>query len=81
MAQLVSGFCAIMRDKNDVKTKNSMLNYMAGLMEDCHDFGWRSVKGAHAVVLCQMERINSIRKILIYWIELGGSMPKGFQIL
>ena len=44
-----------MRDENDVKTRNNMLNYMADLMEDCHDFGWQSAKGAHAVVVCQME--------------------------
>ena len=24
-------------------------------MEDCHDLGWQAAKGAHAVVLCQME--------------------------
>ena len=32
-----------------------MLSYVADLMEDCHDFGWQSAKGAHAVVLCHME--------------------------
>ena len=55
MAQWVSGFCAIIKDENNVETKNNMLSYVVDLMEDCHDFGWQSAKGAHAVVLCHME--------------------------
>ena len=49
------GFCAIIKDENNVQTKNNMLSYVADLMEDCHDFGWQSAKGAHTVVLCHME--------------------------
>ena len=55
MAQWVAGFCTIMKDESNVQTKNNMLSYVADLMEDCHDFGWQSAKGAHAVVLCHME--------------------------
>ena len=55
MAQWVSGFCSIIKDEVNVQTKNNMLSYVADLMEDCHDFGWQSAKGAHAVVLCHME--------------------------
>ena len=32
-----------------------MLEYLAEIMEDSHDFGWSSAKGAHAVLLCKME--------------------------
>ena len=53
--ELVSGFCSIIKEKSNVQTKNNMLSYVADLMEDCHDFGWQSAKGAHAVVLCHME--------------------------
>ena len=55
MAQWVSGFCAIIKDESNVQTNNNMLSYVADLMEDCHDFGWQSASGAHAVVLCHME--------------------------
>ena len=55
MAKWVSGFCAIIRDESNVQTKNNMLNYVADLMKDCHDFGWQSAKEAHTVVLCHME--------------------------
>ena len=56
MAQWVSGFCAIIRDESNVQEKNNMLNFVADLMEHCHNFGWQSAKGAHAVVLCHMEK-------------------------
>ena len=53
--QWVSGFCLIIKDENNVATKNAMLEYMSELMEDAQDFGWASAKGAHAVLLCRME--------------------------
>ena len=53
--QWVSGFCSIIKDENDVATKDAMLEYMSELMEDAQDFGWASAKGAHAVLLCRME--------------------------
>ena len=48
-------FCSIIKDENDVATKNVTLEYMSELMEDAQDFGWASTKGAHAVLLCRME--------------------------
>ena len=33
-----------------------MLEYMSDIMEDAHDFGWASAKGAHALILCKMEK-------------------------
>ena len=32
-----------------------MLEYLADLMKDSHDFGWQSAKGTHAVLWCKME--------------------------
>ena len=55
MAQWIAGFCTIIKEESNVQTKNNMLSYVTDLMEDCHDFGWQSAKGAHAVVLCHME--------------------------
>ena len=53
--QWVCGLCNIIREKQNVKTKNCMLDYMTEIMEDAQDFGWASAKGAHALLLCQME--------------------------
>ena len=55
MSQWVSGFSTIIREESNIETKNLMLEYLADLMEDSHDFGWQSAKGAHAVLLCKME--------------------------
>ena len=55
MSQLVSGFATIIRDESDLSVKNKMLEYLSDIMEDSHDFGWASVKGSHAVLLCKME--------------------------
>ena len=41
--------------QNDLNVKNKMLEYLAEIMEDSHDFGWAAVKGSHAVLLCKME--------------------------
>ena len=32
-----------------------MLDYMAELMEDAHDFSWTSAKASHALLLCRMK--------------------------
>ena len=53
--QWVAGICTIMREETSVKSKNAMLEYVTELMEDTQDFGWSSVKGAHALLLCRME--------------------------
>ena len=55
MSQWVSEFAQIVREENDETVKNHMLDYLAELMEDSHDFGWQSAKGSHAVLLCRME--------------------------
>ena len=55
MFQWVAGFCQIIREQNDPIVKNQMLDYMADLMGDSHDFGWQVAKGCHAVLLVKME--------------------------
>ena len=55
MAQGFLVFSSVIKEESNAQTKNNMLSYVADLMEDCHDFGWQSAKGAHAVVLCHME--------------------------
>ena len=51
----MSRFPTIIRDENDLNVKNKMLEYLAEIMEDLHDFGWAAAKGSHAVLLCKME--------------------------
>ena len=55
ISQWVSGFATIIRDESDLSIKNQMLEYLAEIMEDSHDFGWAAAKGSHAVLLCKME--------------------------
>ena len=53
--QWISGFCNIVKEESDLKTKNQMLEYICDLMDDAQDFGWNSGKASHAVLLCCME--------------------------
>ena len=53
--QWMAGFVTIVREESDLDTKNAMLEYLADLMEDAHDFSWASAKGSYAVLLCKME--------------------------
>ena len=55
ISQWVSGFATIIRDEKNLQTKHNMLEYLAELMEDSHDFGWSAAKGAHAILLHKME--------------------------
>ena len=54
ISQWVSGFASIIRDKKDLNVKQCMLDYLAEIMDDSHDFGWKTAKGAHTVLLCRM---------------------------
>ena len=55
ISQWVPGLATIIPDEKNLQTKHNMLEYLAELMEDSHDFGWSAAKGAHAVLLCKME--------------------------
>ena len=55
ISQWVSVFATIIRDEKNLTMKNKMLEYLAEIMEDSHDFGWAAAKGTHAVILCKME--------------------------
>ena len=39
-----------------IRIRERMLNYMSDLFKDATDFSWTSVKTAHAMLLCKMER-------------------------
>ena len=72
LSQWVSGFATIIKDETDLETKNKMLEYLADIMEDSHDFGFSAAKGSHVVLLCRMEegritwkkthKIDSVRR-------------------
>ena len=53
--QWISGFCSIIKEETNVKTKNAMLEYVSDIMDDAQDFDWASIKGAHALSLFKME--------------------------
>ena len=55
ISQWVSGFASIIRDEKDPNVKQCMLDYLTEIMDDSHDFGWKTAKGAHAVLLSRME--------------------------
>ena len=86
ISQWVSGFATIIRDENNLQTKQNMLEYLAELMEDSHDFGWNAAKGAHAVLLCKMEegrvrwedthKIDRIRRAHAHRVQTGNSQKR-----
>ena len=84
MSQWVSGFVTIIRDESDLSVKNKMLEYLADIMEDSHDFGWASAKGSHAVLLCKMEEgritwdeTNKIDRVRRAYAHRSTSQPQG----
>ena len=34
----------IVREENNIQTKNDMLDYLSEIMEDANDFSWKSAK-------------------------------------
>ena len=54
--QWVTGFCRIMREEKNEKSKDCMLDYLIALLEDAQDFSWYAAKASHAVLLCRMEQ-------------------------
>ena len=76
MSQWVSGFNAIIREEPDLDTKNLMLDYLTGIMEDSQDFGWPSVKGAHVVLLSKWSKIKYNGMKLQKLIGSEGHMPR-----
>ena len=63
--QWVTGFCRIMRDESNSKSKDCMLDYLIALLEDAQDFSWDVAKASHAVLLCRMEQgeIKSFQQV------------------
>ena len=56
LTQWVQGFCQNILEETDRGRKDTMVAYMADLMEDATDFSWQGAKAAHAVLMCEMER-------------------------
>ena len=56
LTQFVQGFIKNVLEEENQNYKDSMLQYLADLMEDATDFSWASAKASHAVLLCEMER-------------------------
>ena len=56
LTQFMQGFVKNIIDESDRACKDRMLHYLGDLMEDATDFNWSSVKSAHAVLMCEMER-------------------------
>ena len=56
LPQWVQGFCKNILDEPDNRKREKMIAYMADLMEDTTDFTWQGVKGAHAVLCCELEQ-------------------------
>ena len=84
ISQWVSGFATIIRDESDLSLKNKMLEYLAEIMEDSHDFGWALAKGSHAVLLCKMEEgritwdeTNKIDRVRRAYAHRSTSQPQG----
>ena len=61
IVQWVTGFCRIMRDKQNRDIQNSILDYMTALFDDANDFSWDAAKASHAVLLCRMEQGGEIK--------------------
>ena len=54
--QWVTGFCRTIKEEQNSKLKEHMLDYMIALLEDAQDFSWGATKASHAVLLCRMEQ-------------------------
>ena len=56
LTQFVQGFAKnILEEQNPIFCE-SMLQYLADLMEDATHFSWANAKASHAVLLCEMKR-------------------------
>ena len=53
--QWMADFGRTIREESDLKTRESMLDYIINLLDDAANF-WASAKASHAVLLCRMEQ-------------------------
>ena len=56
LTQWVHGFWRNILEESDGHRKDTMVAYLADLMEDATDFSWQGAKAARAVLICEMER-------------------------
>ena len=52
----MAGFCRTMREEQNSKNKEAMLDYLIALLDDSNDFSWAAAKASHAVLLYRMEQ-------------------------
>ena len=69
ISQWVSGFATIIRDESDLSIKNQMLEYLAEIIEDSHDFGWGLRKARMQCYCVRWRRA-----------ELHGTKPKRLTV-
>ena len=73
--QWVAGFCRIMKEEQNLKIRDNMLDYMISLFDDANDFSWDAAKASHAVLLCRMEQgeikdYSQIEKLIGYVVPM-----------
>ena len=56
LTQWVQGFCRNVLEERSGSHKDTMISYLADLMEDATYFSWQGAKASHAVLFCEMER-------------------------
>ena len=58
-----------------------MVSYLSDPMEATTDFSWQGAKAAHAVLLCEMERVPSNGKIWTEWIGSEGLIVRSMFLV
>ena len=56
VVQWVAGFCRTMKEEQNSKMREHMLDYLVSLLDDVQDFSWGAAKASHAILLCRMEQ-------------------------
>ena len=54
--QWLAGFCRIMKEEQNLKIRDNMLDYMISLFDDANDLSWDAAKASHTVLLRRMEQ-------------------------
>ena len=55
ICQWLLSFMCIRQEEQDLVIKENMSEYVTELLQDACDYGWKSAKGAHSVLLHRMQ--------------------------
>ena len=55
-----------MKEEQNSKMREHMLDYLVSLLDDVQDFSWGVAKASHVVLLCRMEQ----GEIIVVWTKL-----------